>query len=305
MQPILKCFPNILEYKYTVNFNSYIFSRPVFEKWINNLQLERRQTYIKPAEFIQCLARIPEVRCINNLILPNWIIANHKDVDHLLPIFGNNSELWKIYKSYDWIDIKGICIYRHKYLNLLQTIISELIKHCNWLILNVPPFMTMSVFWDWLLKCASFNDDIRSRIIFFTPVQSQTYKTFAASGNIPLNIAKKQHQFYSEKYKLSKLTTTSQLLSPLQLPSPLHTASNMNPHSESPHNLSSLEHIMSHKNESITQLHNSDLIVINELDKLRDDLIKYNINFPDELHVETGALIDKMNDMRDILGIKI
>jgi hypothetical protein len=47
----------------------------------------------------------------------------------------------------------------------------------------------------------------------------------------------------------------------------------------------------------------SGLLCIQELDKLRSELLDYNLASPDALEIETGSIIEKINNIREFLGI--
>ena len=337
-----RCFSDILLYTNTVDFSSYILLRPNFEKWITNLCGDRQQTYITPYQLIECISRIPEVRAINNLILPNWIINTSYDVDYVITGLYKNPKFWAAYHSYNWINACCISVYQHKYLYGLLFTMIELLNHCKWLILKVPSFMTLGEFWDWLSKSTELNDGTRARIIFFTPKQAKTYRTAASGGSIPLDIAKQQHQFYANEYNLKVFDTPDIILA-------------------QPGKYNNIPRCVILKSESMTGLHNmntppdkfiakqktadetlddaatgTDIVsthqfataetkpisrpdklgleynetaatpqplIIREIDKLRAEIIKYNSDFPDALQLETGGLLEKINNIREILGI--
>ena len=47
----------------------------------------------------------------------------------------------------------------------------------------------------------------------------------------------------------------------------------------------------------------NDQIILLELNKLRDELLKYNLASPDTLELETGFILEKINNIREQLGI--
>ena len=306
-----RCFSDILLYNNTIDFSSYNLLRPNFEKLIFDLCIDRQQTYITPYQLIECISRIPEVRVINNLILPNWIINTSYDIDYVIHGLYKNPNFWAAYHSYNWINACHISVYQHKYLYALLFTIIEVLNHCKWLILSVPSFMTLTEFWDWLLKCPELNDEARTRIIFFTPKQAKTYRTAASGGSIPLDIAKRQNQFYADEYTAgSKILLQGDCKSPTKHPCTTTKDSNLNavtsdwtnnPVSTGTPDGDPVSTGLSPDTLDTT----AQPLIIRELDKLRTELIKYNLVFPDALQLETGGLLEKINNIREILGIGI
>lgn len=268
-----RCISDILSHKNTIDFSSYNLLRPDFVKWVSKMNIFRQETYISPEELLGCISRIPEIRIINNLILPNWIINTKYDLDYVMPKIINNPKFWELYDNYTWIDGRNIHIYQSKWLQQLSLIIIELLKNCEWLLISVPQFMTLTEFWDWLFNCPELNDNNRERIIFFTPIQAKIYKTSASGGSIPLDIAKQQHLFYKNVYYKQLFNTRG---------------------------IKSFGDTTSCLDEQ--GLHQQP-IIIQELEKLKLELMKYNLEHQAELEIETGGLLEKINEIRDILGI--
>jgi hypothetical protein len=342
-----RCFSDILLYNNTIDFSSYNLLRPNFEKWVNDLCIDRQQTYITPYQLIECISRIPEVRVINNLILPNWIINTSYDVDYVITGLYKNPKFWAVYHSYNWINACCISVYQHKYLYGLLFTTIELLNHCKWLILSVPSFMTLTEFWDWLLKCPELNDGTRARIIFFTPKQAKTYRTAASGGSIPFDIAKQQNQFYTNEYNLKVFNTIGNgvtqpgkynniprcvILKSIRVtdsrnmntPADKFIAKQKTPDETLDEAATGTDILASHQFATAVQCSlatqpiirpdqlgleinenaaTPEPLIIQEIDKLRTELIKYNLAFPDALQLETGGLLEKINNIREILGI--
>jgi hypothetical protein len=181
--------------------------------------------------------------------------------------------------------------------------------------------MTLTEFWEWMLSCKELDEPRRARIIFFTKQQAKTYRT-ASAGTIPLNIAKSQKDFFTS-FNYRNTDNTSNTNSMLQESKELNVPFTLNYKStgvgsnssetQGPmHSYAHPEecaynrvHMVNCKNNGPTTREppGSGLLCIQELDKLRSELLDYNLASPDALEIETGAIIEKINNIRELLGI--
>jgi hypothetical protein len=277
------CYSNRLTHKTpsnTLDLGEYNLLRPDFGRWLSLIKPENQRTHKTPQQIIDIVGRIPEIRIINNLILPNWIINSTHDVDFGLYGLLSNQTLWEVPldKKYKWIDARGITVYHSKLKPKLQDILAVLCSKCEYLIYQPHSFTTITEFWDWLVSCSVLTDTNRAQIIFMKPSEAKTYRTSAA-GIIPLDIARTQHDFY--KNNPGTVLGSPALINNILAHNSLHEPSI---NYDSPEDGSS--------------------ILIQELDKLRVQLLAYQLTSPDELTIETGNIIDKLNDIRNCLGIK-
>ena len=255
--------------KNVLNLGEYNLLQPDLKKWLTTLRIQRQTTHLTAEQILDYISRIPEIKIINNLVFPNWIINTWKDIDHGLIILLRNPKFWVCCNpKYNWIDARGISIFQPKFLFVLELILVELLKMCNYVIINVPEFMLITEFWEWLITCKEITNSQREQIIFFTQKQAKYYKT-TASGIIPLTIGKLQSDFYNT-YRLT--------INKIRYNTNIRTGSQENK-GEIP-------------------------IVIQELNKLTIELQAYQLASPDVLEIETGFILEKINNIREQLNIR-
>lgn len=264
----------------TLDLGAYNLLRPDLTRWLSLIRMENQNTHRTPQQILALLGQIPEIRIINNLILPNWIICSYQDIDFGLYGLLGNQELWKLpaTQKYKWIDARGITVYHPKVKTNLLDILAVLCSKCDYLIYQPHSFTTITEFWEWLVSCQALTDANRAQIIFMKPREARTYRTSAA-GIIPLEIARAQLEFYKNNPGLVLGSPALQ------------------------------NNILAHNSVSARSINNdtppeSHTILIQELDKLRTELLAYQITSPDELAIESGNILDKINDIRNCLGIK-
>ena len=329
---------NTVVYDRTLDLGQYNLLLPELVRWLTLIKVDRQQTHKTTDYILTRISRIPEVQIINNLVFPNWIINSSYDIDYVLVKLLRNPQFWRTH--YHWIDARGITIYQTKYLHVLESALVEFLKWCDFVIVNTPIRMTLTEFWEWLVSCKELDEPCRARIIFFTKQQAKTYKT-AAAGTIPLNIAKSQKDFISsfnsrntgnasntgctglitnckgtsvDGAAATKILLQGDLQSPskillqgdLQSPTKILLQGD-NSRLDGTHTLPQ-EYKQSEESEELNEPTNrepsgSELICIQELDKLRRELLDYNLASPDALGIETGAIIEKINNIRELLGI--
>ena len=260
-----------------LDLGHYNLLLPGLDRWLSLIRVDRQQTHQTPDYILTHISRIPEIQIVNNMVFPNWIINSSQDIDYVLDKLLRNPQFW--FTHYHWIDARGINIYQMKYMHVLESALVEFFKWCDFVIVNTPNFMTLTEFWEWMMSCKELDEPRRARIIFFTKQQSKTYKT-ASAGIIPLNIAKSQKDFFTG---FNSRNTDNNIIAPASQES-------IEPNGEN--------------NESTTrEPSGSELLCIQELDKLRCELLAYNLASPDALEIETGAIIEKINNIRELLGI--
>lgn len=274
-------YSNQLIHKHTLDLGQYNLLRYDLMQWLTLIKIENHNTHRTPQQILDLIRQIPEIRVINTVILPNWIICSAHDVDFALyglicnPIFIQPLPLGQKYK---WIDASGITVYHQKVKPKLHDIIYELCKLCDYVIYQPHSFTTITEFWEWIASCPLLTDANRQQIIFMKPIEAKTYRT-AAAGVIPLEIARQQNEFFAANpdVVLGSPTLRNNILSNKSI---THRNPDKDPKPMPP-----------------------TPILIQELDKLRIQLLTYQLASPDELAIETGAILGKIQEIRNCIGI--
>lgn len=268
--------------KNTLDLGQFNLLRCDLAPWLSLIKPENQNLHQTPQQILTLLAQIPEIRIINNLILPNWIICSNHDIDFgLYGLLGNQVLLdLPANHKYKWIDARGITVYHPKVKAKLQEILAVLCSKCQYLIYQPHSFMTITEFWEWLMSCQGLTDANRTQIIFMKPNEAKTYRT-AAAGIIPLEIARAQNEFYKNNLEVALGSPTLR------------------------NNLSSSKSITNTQQNLVEfETNIQQPILIQELNKLRIQLMAYHLTSPDELAIETGTIIQKINEIREYLGIQ-
>ena len=274
-------YSNQLIHKHTLDLGQYNILRYDLVPWLSLIKIENQNTHRTPQQLLELIRQIPEIRVINTVILPNWIICSAHDVDFALyglicnPIFIQPLPLGQKYK---WIDASGIIVHHQKVKPKLHDIIYELCKLGDYVIYQPHSFTTITEFWEWIASCPSLTDTNLQQIIFMKPSEAKTYRT-ASAGVIPLDIARLQNEFFATNpgVALGSPALRNNILSN-----------------------KSITHRISDKDPTLTA---SQPILIQDLDKLRIQLLAYQLASPDELAIETGAILGKIQEIRNCIGI--
>ena len=282
MQLIPANLPKLV-YQNTLDLGQYNLLRNDLVCWLSLVKIENQKTHATSHQILELLNTIPEIRVIKNLILPYWIICSAHDVDFGLYGLLGNSKLWDLPFSgqkYNWIDARGITVYHPKVKPKLLDILVALCQRCDYVIYYPHSFTTITAFWESLINCPGLTNETRSQIIFMKPDESKSYQTFAA-GIIPLDIALKQKEFYQANKSNKDIMLGSPAL----------------------RNKILTEKTITQTQTEFEYNEPNQQPIIQELNKLHIQLLAYHLATPDQLAIETGAILGKINEIREYLGI--
>lgn len=274
-----------LVYQNTLDLGQYNLLRNDFDRWLSLINIENQKTHATPQKILELLNTIHEIRVIRNLILPNWIICSAQDIDFGLYGLLGNQKLWDLAsggQKYTLIDARGITVYHSKVKDKLLDILVALCQRCQYVIYYPHSFITITEFWQWLIGCHGLTDENRSQIIFMKPDETKSYRTSAA-GIIPVEIALKQREFYQANKSNKDIIQGSPALRNKIL-------------SQKP-----INQVQDCENGEYETTQKP--IIIQELEKLHIELSAYYLTAPEILAIETGAILEKINGIREYLGI--
>lgn len=272
-----------LVYQNTLDLGQYNLLRNDLVCWLSLVKIENQKTHVTENQILELLNTIPEIRIITNLILPNWIICSAHDADFGLYGLLGNTKLWDLpfsRQKYNWIDARGITVYHSKVKPKLLNILVELCQRCDYVIYYPHSFTTITDFWQWLKSCTGLTDENRSQIIFMKPNETKSYQTYSA-GIIPLDIALKQKEFYQVNKSNKDIILGSPAL----------------------RNKIITEKSITQPQREFEYTEPNQQPIIQEINKLYIQLLAYHLANPDQLAIETGAILGKINEIREYLGI--